>query len=108
MNFLFVCSANKDRSKTAEDYFSELYPNINFDSAGTNKKICNQLGTNYLEHHQFDWADKVFVMEMKHLKAIKANYRDINFSKIVVLNIKDIYTFGSKELIEVLKEKISI
>jgi predicted protein tyrosine phosphatase len=26
----------------------------------------------------------------------------------VVLNIKDIYTFGTKELIEVLKEKVSI
>lgn len=47
-------------------------------------------------------------METKHLKAIKANYQDINFSKIVVLKIKDIYTFGSKELIEVLKEKVSI
>jgi len=52
MNILFVCSANKDRSKTAEDYFSEQFPNINFDSAGTNKKICNQLGTNYLEDYQ--------------------------------------------------------
>jgi predicted protein tyrosine phosphatase len=108
MNILFVCSANKDRSKTAEDYFSEQFPNINFDSAGTNNKICNQLGTNYLEDYQLAWADKVFVMETKHLKAIKANYQDINFSKIVVLKIKDIYTFGSKELIEVLKEKVSI
>ncbi len=37
-SILFVCSANKDRSKTADDYFSKHYPDLSFDSAGTNKK----------------------------------------------------------------------
>jgi predicted protein tyrosine phosphatase len=108
MNILFICSANKDRSKTAEDYFREHYPNLKFDSAGTNKKICNQLGTNYLEDYQLEWAHKIFVMETKHLRAIKAAYENIKYSKITVLSIRDIYTYGSKELIEILRDKVSI
>ena len=47
-NILCVCSANKERSKTAQDYFSERYPDIHFDSAGTNKHTCKNLGTNYI------------------------------------------------------------
>lgn len=43
-NILFVCSANKDLLKTAEDYFSKKHS----DSAGTNKSSCNQLFTNYI------------------------------------------------------------
>lgn len=105
MNILFICSANKDRSKTAEDYFSEHYPKLNFDSAGTNKKLCNQLGTNYLSKEQLEWADRIFVMETKHLQAVKEI--DSKYTKkITVLNIDDIYKYGSKDLIEILKSKI--
>lgn len=107
-NILFVCSANKDRSKTAEDYFSEKYYNFNFDSAGTNKKVCNQLGTNYLDKNQLDWADKIYLMENKHLKAIKEVFGNTHSKKISVLNIRDVYSYGSKELIEILKNKVSI
>jgi predicted protein tyrosine phosphatase len=104
-SILFVCSANKDRSKTAEDYFSKHYPNLSFDSAGTNKNTCNKLGTNYISEEQLYLADKVFVMENKHLKAIKELFGNKYYSKITVLNISDIYKYGSKELIEILKAK---
>jgi len=105
-SILFVCSANKDRSKTAEDYFSKYYPNLTFDSAGTNKNTCNKLGTNYISEEQLDLADNVFVMENKHLKAIKEVFGNRYYNKITVLNINDIYKYGSKELIETLKTKI--
>lgn len=107
MNILFVCSANKDRSKTAEDYFSENYTDFSFDSAGTNKKTCNKLGTNYLEDSQLDWANKIYVMENKHRKVLKELFGNQYSYKINVLNIRDIYTYGSKDLIEVLKNKVS-
>lgn len=103
---LFVCSANKDRSKTAEDFFSSSYPNLLFDSAGTNKKTCNQLGTNYISKEQLDWADIIYVMEKKHLIAIKEAFDSNYFSKITVLNIKDIYKYGSKELIDIFNHRI--
>lgn len=105
-SILFVCSANKDRSKTAEDYFSKHYPNLSFDSAGTNKNTCNKLGTNYISEEQLDLADNVFVMENKHLKVIKEVFGNTYYNKITVLNINDIYKYGSKELIEILKTKI--
>ncbi|MBU2951070.1 phosphotyrosine protein phosphatase [Tamlana agarivorans] len=105
-NILFVCSANKDRSKTAEDYFSKHFPDLYFDSAGTNKNTCNKLGTNYISEEQLNIADKVFVMENKHLKVIKEVFGNKYFNKITVLNINDIYKYGSKELIEILKIKI--
>lgn len=105
-SILFVCSANKDRSKTAEDYFSKHYPDLSFDSAGTNKNTCNKLGTNYISKEQLDLADKVFVMENRHLKAIAALFGKKYYNKVTVLNINDIYKYGSKELVEILNTKI--
>lgn len=107
MNILFICSANKDRSKTAEDYFSENYSDHIFDSAGTNEKTCNQLGTNYIEEYQLEWADKIYTMESKHYKAIKEIYGNQYSKKISVLYIRDIYKYGSKDLVEIIINKIS-
>lgn len=108
LNILFVCSANKDRSRTAEDYFRGQYPEINFDSAGTNKKICDQIGTNYINKEQLDFADKIFVMEQKHFVAIKNIFGNAYNGKVTVLNVKDIYEYGSKDLFMVLKNKIKL
>ena len=69
---LFVCSANVDRSKTAEDYFSAIYPNLEFRSCGTNKSICFQEGSNYLDEEDLEWADVIYGIERKRLKAIKS------------------------------------
>jgi predicted protein tyrosine phosphatase len=105
-NMLFVCSANKDRSKTADDYFSEKYPDLNFLSAGTNLKICAQLGTTPLEEDLLDWADKIFVMETKHAKFIQQMSKNKHNSKMVTLKIPDIYPYYDKQLIEILEEKM--
>ena len=85
-NILFICSANKDRSKTAEDYFSEIYTELNFDSAGTNQRICFQLGTNFIDLAQLDWAYSIFVMEKKHADFVN-QFSDREFrNKINILN----------------------
>ncbi len=105
-NILFICSANKDRSRTAEDYFTEHYTSLSFDSAGTNWKICNQLGTTFVCQDQLEWADKVYVMETKHLKKINEIFGKGYFNKIEVLQIKDVYKYNQKELIELLKDKL--
>lgn len=47
-------------------------------------------------------------MENKHLKAIKTLFGNKYYNKIIVLNINDIYKYGSKELISVLNTKIKI
>ena len=104
-NFLFVCSANKQRSKTGEDYFSALYPHLSFESAGTNHKICEQEGTNPLTEEMLEWADIVFVMENRHAKIIKDTTSTKYRSKIVILSIEDRYKYYQKELIALLEVK---
>ncbi|WP_296381674.1 phosphotyrosine protein phosphatase [Winogradskyella sp.] len=96
---LFICSANKQRSKTASDYFSEKYNHIEFDSAGTNHKICNKEGTQPLTEELMDWADLVIVMEEKHKRVIVEN-GGLHFrKKITVLSIPDRFKYYQKELI---------
>lgn len=107
-NILFICSANKQRSKTAEDYFSEKHHELNFISAGTNIKICEREGTNPLTIEILELADLVFVMENTHKKEVK-NFINGKFKKeLIVLNISDIYKYYQKELIDILEEKMSI
>ena len=106
-NVLFVCSANKDRSKTADDYFSKRYNEIEFSSAGTNRKLCNQLGTQMLTKELLDWADIIIVMENKHRALIKKAHYNIDHNKIEVLQIQDRYRYFQKELIDVLRQKVT-
>lgn len=107
MKTLFLCSANLQRSKTAEDYFSEQYPEQEFCSAGTNFKICFQEGTTPVGGKLLDWADTIYVMEKRHkdfiLKTFGSNYK----SKITILHIPDRYKYYQKELIDLLNEKCS-
>ena len=104
-NILFVCSANKDRSKTAEDFFSEKFQKIDFASAGTNTKTCHQKGTQPLTKELLDWAELVIAMEEKHRTLIKTSYRSKSNSYIKVLAIPDRYKYYQKELIELLIRK---
>lgn len=105
---LFVCSANKKRSKTAEDYFSRKYADFEFISAGTNSKICEQEGTNPLTIELLEQANIIFVMENSHKKEVK-NFINSRFKKeIIVLDIKDIYKYYQTELIEILDEKLRV
>lgn len=104
-NFLFICSANIQRSKTAEDYFSSIYDDINFQSAGTNLKVCQREGTNSIDIDMIEWADMILVMEKKHKDQINKNTSSKYNKKIVVLNIQDIYKYYQPELIEILKIK---
>lgn len=103
---LFVCSANKQRSKTAEDYFSERNPDFEYFSAGTNLNLCEKEGTNALTENDLIDADLIFVMENKHFQQIKNNTGSKYLKKIEVLNIPDIYKYFQKELIEILKNKV--
>lgn len=105
MNVLFVCSANKLRSKTADDYFSENRKDHSFRSAGTNKRYCEAEGTTFLEEEMLDWADVVLVMEEKHRKIIREYSNGNNMHKVKVLGIPDDFKYMQKELIDILLDK---
>lgn len=104
---LFVCSANKDRSKTAEDYFSSVADAYCFESAGTNQKTCHKEGTNPLNEALVAWADLIYVMENKHKKWIEDHIKLKSRAKIIVLNIPDVYKYYEPALIAVLETKMS-
>ena len=103
-NILFVCSANVDRSKTAEDFFAETHGHLEFHSAGTNHTICNEKGTNPLIQKEIDNADLILVMENKHRDWIY-NELEAKGKEINVLGIEDRYTYYSIPLIELLQQK---
>jgi predicted protein tyrosine phosphatase len=103
---LFVCSANKERSKTAEDYFAEGYPDFEFRSIGTNQKICSQEGTFYLNEEHLTWADTIYAMEQKHKKEVLRFSKSVSSKKVKMLNIPDHFTYYQKELLELLAEKV--
>lgn len=107
-NILFVCAANKQRSKTAEDYFATKHTYYNFDPIGTNQKICNNEGTNFITEEHLIWEDEVYVMEQRHKKQINEHTERRYRHKITVLNIPDRFKYYQKELIEILEEKIQL
>ncbi len=106
-NILFICSANKDRSKTAEDLFAERYNDIAFSSAGTNKTTGQKLGTNFMQREQLQAANIIYVMETKHSEAIRTEFGSVFHHKIKILHIKDHYKYNDRELIELLLQRVA-
>ncbi len=106
---LFVCSANRDRSKTAADFFSDLYGShrYRFNSAGTNIALCKKEGTTALTEELVAWADLILAMENRHRLLINRQTKDSYDHKIEVLNIADDYVYYQKELIALLIEKVT-
>lgn len=96
---LFVCSANKERSPTAEQVFKDV-PNWIVKSAGTEIDAVRSLTQDLLE-----WADMIIVMENHHMNKVLEIY-DVS-SKIHVLEVEDRYYRCSPELIGLLINKMS-
>lgn len=102
MKVLFVCTANKLRSPTAEDVFRD-YPGIEAKSAGTDANTPTPL-TNELVAE----ADLIIVMENHHRERIRKKFKQRPpDSRIVTLNIPDEYERGDHELIALLKDKVT-
>jgi len=98
---LFICTANRERSPTAEHVFS-TWSNIETDSAGIGNDADVQLST-----EQVDWADTIFVMEKVHRSRLQTRFRaHLNGKRVICLNIPDDYPLMDMELIELLKSKV--
>jgi len=105
---LFVCSGNKQRSKTADDWFSERFPSFEIKSAGTNLDFCRKIGTTPLSEDMLVWADVIYLMETKHYNQINKHVGGKYNAKIEVLKIPDRYQYYDKTLIAILEEKVGI
>jgi predicted protein tyrosine phosphatase len=100
VNVLFICTANQERSPTAEHVFNDV-PGWNVKSAGTASYATTRVSKELL-----GWADKIYVMEQQHYSEIRKISSDC-FSKTRVLGIEDQYQTNSARLVVTLLSKIT-
>ena len=104
MNILFVCSANEDRSPTAERLYANHpeHPGLKVKSAGTSDYARARLSKTVLQ-----WADVIICMERQHQRFIEDKYSDIVANKVIDhLNIWDIYPYMHPNLQKEIREKM--
>ncbi len=92
---LFVCTANVDRSRTAEDLYRED-TRFEVQSAGT-----APFATRPLDRELLSWADRIFVMnerEDRHRSQIKMRFPSL-MRPVVDLDIEDRWYRGDPELV---------
>jgi predicted protein tyrosine phosphatase len=93
-HILFVCTANVDRSKTAEDLYAND-PRFEVKSCGV-APFAQVVVTREL----LDWADYVFVMnetEDHHVTAIRRRFPGLS-KEIINLDVEDRWKRGHPEL----------
>ena len=94
-NILFVCTANIDRSRTAEDLYRDD-PRYEVRSAGT-----APFAKTPLTRELMDWAQRVFVMcerEDRHHTQIKLRFPGTD-RPVVDLDVEDRWSRGHPELV---------
>lgn len=98
---LFICSANKLRSPTAEHVFAK-WPGIEADSAG-----ISESAETVLSREQVDWADIIFVMERVHQNRLRKKFKeDVSGKRLICLGIPDDYAYLDPDLIKLLEAKV--
>jgi len=98
---LFICTANRLRSPTAEQVFAD-WPNVETDSAGLSPSAITVLST-----EQIDWATVIFVMEKAHRNKLSKRYRSsLNGKRVICLDIPDDYEFMDPALVRLLETKV--
>lgn len=102
MKVLFVCTANKLRSPTAEDLFRD-FPGIEAISAGTDREAPTPLTEELVAS-----VDIIFAMEAHHRERIRKKFKQRPAdSRIFTLNIPDAFERGDPDLIELLQERVA-
>jgi predicted protein tyrosine phosphatase len=100
---LFVCTANRDRSPTAESLYC-ADPRYEVRSAGV-----APFATTPITPELLVWADRVFVMnerEERHYTQIRHRFPSIN-RPTVDLDIEDLWPRGHPELVRRLLKKLT-
>lgn len=100
MRVLFVCTANKLRSPTAEAVFRD-FPGIEALSAGTDSEAPRPLTKELVAT-----ADLIFAMETHHRERIRRKFKERPAdSRIITLHIPDEYERDDPALIELLRQR---
>ncbi len=108
MNILFLCTANIQRSKTAEELFQALYPENAYKSAGLSAKYVKKAGSTLCTEGLLNWADKIYVFEQAHIERIEQYTKSRYVHKVTNLDIPDEYCYFQKELILLLVKRSKV
>jgi len=101
-HILFVCTANVDRSRTAEDLYKSD-PRYDVKSAGT-----APFATRRLTRKLLLWADRIFVMcerEDEHETLLKLRFPKLD-RPVIDLDVEDRYHRGDRELVRLLLARL--
>ena len=107
MNILFLCTANKERSRTAQELFSALDKANTYKSAGLSAKYVTKANTTICTEEMLIWAEKIYVFEDAHVERIKKYSGDTFLPKILNLQIKDEYQYFQRKLVLLILERCS-
>ncbi|TMO54626.1 phosphotyrosine protein phosphatase [Pseudoalteromonas phenolica] len=108
MNILFLCTANIQRSKTAEELFSATDKSNVYRSAGLSKKYVQKAGSTLCNEDMLVWADKIYVFEQMHIERIREYTGDTYLHKISNLAIEDKFQYFQRELVLLLLERLPL
>jgi len=100
---LFICSANKIRSPSAESLFRGSQAH-EARSAGTSEFARIKVTAGLI-----GWADIVFLMEKRHRDLLKRRFPHELTAKpkpLIVLDIPDEYTFMEPALLDILRVRL--
>ena len=99
---LFVCSQNRIRSLTAEKLLEDHY-RYEARSAGTDPDARIRITAGHI-----GWADRIFVMEKRHLERLRKKFRnELKGKEVVCLFIPDEYSPLADDLCEILRARLS-
>ena len=108
MNILFICTANRDRSRTAELHFQLKYPEYRFRSAGINKYLSERHGGVHVKRYMLDVADRIVCAEYIHSDYIIRKIDKKYIDKIEIMVLEDTDSYMTKDLIDRLESKFKI
>jgi predicted protein tyrosine phosphatase len=100
---LFVCTANVDRSRTAEDLYRDD-PRYSVRSAGTAPYAVQPLTGELVE-----WADRIFVMcerEDGHRTLLRRRFPSLD-RPVLDLDVEDRWRRGHPELVGLLRRRLA-
>ena len=101
MKILFVCSANRDRSPTAERLY-ERHPGLEVKSAGVSWYARTPLTPELV-----NWADVILTMEKWQQDTIVEEYAEQISGKIIdFLDVPDMYQYMHPLLKDMISQKV--
>jgi predicted protein tyrosine phosphatase len=99
---LFVCRLNRHRSATAERLFCKR-KDLDVRSAGTSEDAMVQINDRML-----DWADVIFAMDEDQQNNLRKMFPSHPaLTRIVCLDIPDVFSFNDPELIALLEDRVN-